>query len=267
MQLLIDQGNSSIKWCFYKKRDSAVLESNDDHGDKHTFIGMVSLDDIEFPVHSGSLQKLEAAVNTCSDNIDGIYISSVQKETKLQIIVDGIKQYTSAPVEIVQTANNYQGLKNSYEQIEKMGVDRWLVMLACWQQLKSGFIVVDAGSAMTLDIVDKSGQHLGGHIVPGLALQKHALQYGTDRVNFGKETKAVAFKPGTSTDGAVQNGCLTVLSSYITAMYQQNNVQGSLPLVITGGDAVVLSETLNVEHEVIPGLVLKGLYYFYSEKF
>jgi len=264
MQLLIDQGNSSIKWCFYSNQVDGEHEDGTDFEDKYTFMGNLSIEGMEFPVNSGSLDELEAEVKARSDNIDGIYISSVQKQTKLQIIVDGIKQYTSAPVEIVRTANDYQGLKNSYEQIEKMGVDRWLVMLACWQQLKTGFIVVDAGSAMTLDIVDKSGQHLGGHIVPGLALQKQALQYGTDRVNFDQEAKAVAFEPGTSTDEAVQNGCLTVLSSYITAMYQQYNVNESLPLVITGGDAVVLSEALNVEHEVVPGLVLKGLYYFYS---
>jgi len=264
MQLLIDQGNSSIKWCFYGEQVTEVPESSHQLKTKHKTHGHVSISDRIFPVISGSLPELEAEVKKYSKNISSVFISSVQKETQLKQMVMCIGQHTSAPVMVAETTLDYHGLTNAYANVEQMGVDRWLVMVACWQQFNSGFIVVDAGSAMTLDIVDKSGQHLGGHIIPGLALQKRALLSGTDRVNFDQQTKAIVFKPGISTNEAVQNGCLTVLSSYIEAMYHQYNERESLPLVLTGGDAVVLSEALNIEHEVIPGLVLKGLHYSFT---
>ena len=264
MQLLIDQGNSSIKWCFYHEQVTEVPDSSNESKVKHKFLSHVSINERAFPVNSGSLPELEEELKNTSDSISNVLISSVQKETQLKQMIMCIRQHTSAPVMVAETTRDYQGLTNAYANVEQMGVDRWLVMVACWQHFNSGFIVVDAGSAMTLDVVDKSGQHLGGHIIPGLSLQKRALLSGTDRVNFDQQTKAVVFKPGISTDEAVQNGCLTVLSGYIEAMYQQYNEHESLPLVLTGGDAVVLSEALNIDHEVVPGLVLKGLHYHFS---
>jgi len=239
MLLFIDQGNSSLKWCLCN-------------------------DNILMPASSGQLADLEKFLKSENTQIETVLIASVKQEQHTKLIVDVLMDIgISAPIKIAQSQKRYLQLQNGYQLPEQLGIDRWLVMVALWNQLKTGFIVVDAGSALTLDIVEQSGQHLGGHIIPGLAMQKNSLLVDTERVRFKKQFHIKANMPGKSTSEAVHYGCLTNLCSYITSMYKQYSVDDTLPLVITGGDALTLSKELDVEHQIVPDLVLQGLYYSY----
>ena len=97
------------------------------------------------------------------------------------------------------------GITNSYAAPERMGVDRWLAMIAAWQWVGDAVCVIDAGSALTIDFVGADGEHRGGYIVPGLAMMERALLAETDRVRFG-EAPRDCLEPGNSTETAVLNG-------------------------------------------------------------
>ena len=236
MQLLIDQGNSSLKWCLR---------------DNENFISM----------KVGQLLDLANFVKSEGGLISDIYLCSVKTTQQIDEVCNTICKLTTSTIQIAKTETRYHQLKNGYDNPAQLGVDRWLAMVAAWQHLQRGSIIVDAGSALTLDIVLDSGQHQGGHIIPGLTLQKKLLLLDTDGVNFEQKANPTLFVPGRSTSTAVHNGCISNLCIYITQMYQQYSNRGSLPLIITGGNAEVLSENLHFEHQVVPDLVLQGLYY------
>ena len=96
-------------------------------------------------------------------------------------------------------------VRNSYREPARMGVDRWLAMLAAWQRAQGRVWVVDAGSALTLDLLSDSGRHEGGYIIPGPALMERALLQDTDRVRFAEDV-GYDLAPGASTAEAVRHG-------------------------------------------------------------
>ena len=63
-----------------------------------------------------------------------------------------------------------------------MGVDRWVAMIGARSEFRGGLCIVDAGTAVTIDAIDKNGNHLGGQIIPGLALMSNALSFGASDI-------------------------------------------------------------------------------------
>lgn len=233
MLLLIDQGNTALKYCV-RNNEQLLLSGRGSESDlltaiqeKLPLITQVAISSVKRSEHS---EKLVQFLNT-----SGLQVKTIVAKSK--------------PA--------YKKLNNCYSEPTRLGVDRWLAMIALWEKTQKGFIIVDAGTALTLDIVDDAGQHLGGHIIPGLAMQSQSLLQNTDSVRFTQQDDYQAFVPGSSTAAAVHNGCLTSLCSYINAMSERNS---AYPLFLTGGDAVILSSSLAIRHEILPDLVLEGLY-------
>lgn len=148
------------------------------------------------------------------------------------------------------------GLRNGYREPERLGVDRWLAMLGARQLGSGAFLVVDAGTAMTLDAVDAAGRHLGGYIVPGLRLQCRALDSGTARVGFSAHEPATGW--GRDTAEAVANGVLLGLAALVDrAMIELRlGVGDTCRLVLTGGDAqriapLLLSARAVVDEDIL----------------
>lgn len=151
------------------------------------------------------------------------------------------------------------GLISAYEQPQRLGVDRWLAMLAARERAKGAFCVVDAGSALTLDFVDSSGQHLGGYIVPGLNLQKSTLLQNT-AIRIPEFTVKAQLCPGRSTEAAIHNGVVTMAISWIIDEYGKRLDEGEL--FITGGDAELVAGYLqnkSISCSLVSELVLDGL--------
>ena len=120
------------------------------------------------------------------------------------------------------------GVTNSYRQPRRLGVDRWVAMIGAWSEFESSCLVVDAGTAVTIDAIDDTGQHLGGQILPGVALMARALASNTSDI------------PDTSRRSARGEG-------------------HSPALVLTGGDASRILSSLKTEPNHRPHLVLQGL--------
>ena len=240
MILLIDQGNTFIKWCL----------------SEHNKLSKI---------YRGGLLELKQSILENHLNIDEVLISSVKSELEIATIVEQSTKQSSTKISLAKSCTTQRGLKNGYQSVEQLGVDRWLAMLAIWTDIQHGFVLVDAGSALTVDIVDHSGQHLGGHIIPGLALQKSVLQSATDGIYLNEDQTDVLHQLGHTTTDAVTNGCITSLTAYISSMYQCHSEKGSFPLYITGGDSNLFANVLNIKHSVSDDLVLKGLLYYYNK--
>ena len=126
----------------------------------------------------------------------------------------------------------------------------------------SGVIVVDAGSALTIDVVNARGEHEGGYIVPGLVMSQQALFTNTEQViqyNDGAANNPHAdlFKKlGNDTNECVKNG---VINQMLALINQVKEEYSDYEIVFTGGDGDVLARTLKAG-TVDRDLVLKGLW-------
>lgn len=149
------------------------------------------------------------------------------------------------------------GVKNGYQDPSLIGVDRWLGLVgarACYPEQK--LIIIDAGTAVTIDLLLPDGLHAGGWILPGLALQQQAVVKNTAKVVTDSVFNAkLSF--GNNTVSCLQNGCLAAV---VGAINMAQQLHPDAHLVLTGGDAQYLQLLLAkcvVHYE--PLLIFKGI--------
>ncbi|WP_288132846.1 type III pantothenate kinase [Microbulbifer sp.] len=185
-------------------------------------------------------------------------------------VAEAVRQYFmdgfGLEPEFAKVSTRCAGVTCAYKDVSRLGVDRWLAVLAAHQRDPSPSLVVDCGSAVTLDLLGSGGCHLGGYIVPGLALMRRALFQDTDAVKVHGGTAASrSLAPGRDTAEAVNRGLpLMVLGAIEEARQQLMSaaVGPSEPapkVWITGGDSAYLSSLCTLEHVRVDDLVLEGL--------
>ena len=147
------------------------------------------------------------------------------------------------------------GVRNAYTEPHRLGVDRWMALIAARQLTTHPVCVVDCGSAVTIDVLDDKGQHLGGVIMPGLTMMRRALHRNTEQLPFAQETYPLGL--GTSTAAAIHNGTRYALLGAIERVIASQTK--TLQVFLTGGDAETLLPDLKHPVQVNPDLVLQGL--------
>lgn len=155
------------------------------------------------------------------------------------------------------------GLHNAYSFPDKLGVDRWLAAVAAYDLFKKGpCLVVDAGSALTIDTINNQGVFLGGYIIPGLVCMQQSLNATTGQIDskatykFDKNFRSIP----TNTDEAVHKGaCFAIVAAATIAIgdFLQQWPHGKV--CITGGDGLAIAHLLSREDDCYPDLVLDGL--------
>lgn len=232
--LQLDVGNSSAKWRLLVAGKSIAR-------------GRYNEDDA----------ASEAALLACSSDVEQIWVSSVASADRNARLVKLLTLQWDISPWLPQSAAQCGTLCNSYAEPERMGVDRWLAMLGAQQRSPGRLAVIDAGSALTVDIVADNGLHEGGYIIPGAELMERALLLDTDRVRFAKDV-AYALHPGQSTAEAVRHGIAAAQAGSVRLVLEKAEIAAT-QLLFCGGGAVVLMQLLGVEEGYFPDLVFEGL--------
>ncbi|MGR9051854.1 MAG: type III pantothenate kinase [Gammaproteobacteria bacterium] len=148
------------------------------------------------------------------------------------------------------------GVVNGYRFPKQLGVDRWLSLIGA-RRLRPDTVVciVDCGTAVTVDVVAADGRHLGGLIAPGLTLMKQTLSKNTVALPFNNNVYPVGLAE--TTEAGIFNGTLFAVVGLIRSVMERLNEKPAL--ILTGGDAVLIAEHLNLDCSVEPDLVLYGL--------
>jgi type III pantothenate kinase len=147
------------------------------------------------------------------------------------------------------------GVYNAYQQPEKLGVDRWLALVAVHNHYPVPACIVDCGTAITVDLIDADGKHQGGLISPGLTLMKKSLAEGTEALEFNEANHV--FGPANFTEAAIYSGTLSAAAGLIEhVLTMQSN---ATQLILTGGDAEIIATQLGVKAIIDNDLVLRGL--------
>lgn len=159
------------------------------------------------------------------------------------------------------TARTQQcGVHNGYVVPEQLGCDRWAALIAAWHHLKQKCLVVNIGTAMTVDVLSDSGEFKGGIILPGPKLMQRALIDHTDGIRTTGCGKFQLFPD--NTENAVFSGMIQALSGAIEKMHTliSSGMDNASPMiVISGGDAALVSDHIHLPHQLVDDLVLEGL--------
>ena len=152
------------------------------------------------------------------------------------------------------------GVRCGYPDPARLGVDRWLGVVAAWRKSAGPVIVISAGTAATVDFVDANGRHEGGHIGPGLGLLRDVLDRQTADVRPGRPVESCT-APGTDTETAVSSGTLLMLQAFAEAAVKGFAARHgyNAEVFLTGGDADLLADGLSMPVRREPHLVLDGL--------
>lgn len=155
------------------------------------------------------------------------------------------------------------GVSNAYSEPSRLGADRWAALLAARALAGGAACVVDCGSAVTIDLLDGRGRHLGGAIAPGPRLQRFALHRGTAMIELPAEDDAAAGGEadwGRDTAAAVACGARLAVAGFVTAgVAEARRVLGDdMQVLLTGGDAVLARAHVGMPFTEVPDLVLQG---------
>ena len=198
-----------------------------------------------------------AALLGCTDLPARILISSVADEASERQLTELLMAQWGVQPEFSRTTARSGDLQNSYDDPSRMGVDRWLAMLGARHRSSKRLCVVDAGSALTIDLVAANGQHEGGYIIPGPTLMERALLLDTDRVRFAEEVE-YGLSPGVSTAEAVRHGiAVAQVGSLLVVLNQCAAEQPEL--IFCGGAGEMLMQLLDRGGIFCPDLVFEGL--------
>ncbi|WP_338411360.1 pantothenate kinase [Pseudoalteromonas nigrifaciens] len=154
------------------------------------------------------------------------------------------------------------GLTCAYEHFNNLGIDRWLALIASFTLYPNkACIVVDAGTATTIDVLNCDGQHLGGWILPGLDLMTRSLTQNTQRV-FDDENTPFSNQLGKNTPNGLKNGALVATIGAINQAKPYLNDKNT-QIIFAGGYGALLQQQFKASI-FDPMLVIKGLNYWYE---
>ena len=190
-----------------------------------------------------------------------VIIASVAEDAALQ--ADELREMVPGEILVFKPAGTAIPLRNAYGTPQTLGADRLAAAVGA-ASLRPGraTLVVDAGTALKIDLITADGTYHGGSIAPGLAMRLRALHTFTGRLPLLELPPADATIPlvGDSTTGSLLSGVVNGAVAEITgliAQYQQ--AYPELGVLLSGGDAAFLAARLPARIFVVPELVLLGL--------
>jgi len=254
MQLCLDLGNSRMKWGIWapKPLSQWLLD------------GEISYAALSTPTLGLNWQHLLPQIHS-------IWVTSVTTPDRYEMVRNFTQGLVpNAPWHRIETRSEFGKLKNGYENPSQLGSDRWCALVAAVSEFpKNSLLVINCGTALTIDVVNTRGKHLGGWIVPGLYTQQISLFEQTAQLRSRAEQtrpheKALLkkpqhlVKPALNTHDAIEKGSLLALASMIESIVVNLNLPKQ-KIILSGGEAAWIALFLTTPHVLREYLVLDGL--------
>ncbi|KRP41548.1 type III pantothenate kinase [Pseudomonas libanensis] len=242
MILELDCGNSFIKWRVLESSEASASAEGIAGSDVSLIDSLVALPDLLLTrCRLVSVRALEETAQLVAALVDAF----------------GVSVSCAAP------AREMAGVRNGYEDFERLGLDRWLAMLGAFKLASGACLVLDFGTAATADFISSDGEHLGGFICPGMPLMRNQLRTHTRKIRYGDAAAERALErlsPGRTTVEAVERGCTLMLRGFVlTQLELARSYWGDdFTVFLTGGDAELVSDAAP-QAQLVPDLVFVGL--------
>lgn len=212
-------------------------------------------------------QGLEAALGQVLQGVDPgaigeVLCANVAGEAAGGIVSAWLQGRGSKPVEFLRASREAFGVRCAYPEPSRLGADRWAALLGARGLTDEPCLIIDAGSALTVDALAPGGRHLGGWIIPGLAMMVAALSERTGELAKFRQASMRAAPGGfpTDTGPAMDDGARIAATGAVLLARRRLEAHCAAParLLLAGGDARDLQKAWP-EAEYVPDLVLKGL--------
>lgn len=238
MYLLIDIGNTRIKWQ-YRDAEKIILSNS---------ILVESFMDIDL-TEIKSLKK--------------VVVSNVNHSVVLDKLKENLSRFDCPIIEVNSDSNS--DLINDYTDSLTLGVDRWLTALGAWNAYGEDLIVINAGTAITVDLIQKDKKNYphfrGGMILPGIAISLGILNNSTNLIDTEIGNSVY---PSLNTKDAVTTGILTSIQGAVNLVCKK--LPSNLPILLTGGDANLIYEQSEEDWKsrikLESNLIFDGLMYY-----
>ncbi len=242
MDLLIDIGNTRIKWATLTPRGLGPQSA---------------------AAHAGwSPQQLSDDVLRSDIAPARVLVSNVGGARMADLLQEALQaRWRLSPV-FIATAPQACGVRNGYADHRKLGVDRWMGVIAAHAMEARAACVVSVGTATTIDGVTADGTHLGGVIAPGPDLMVSSLMRNTsDIMRHARQGEVANELFADNTLGAVSQGARYATAALIERAIESMRLKLHVApaLLITGGAAAGLEQLIGTPCMVVPDLVLRGL--------
>lgn len=242
--LLFDAGNTRLKWAIVD--DACIVRT-------------AAIEQATIQQHGCTklLRKIPKRVQR-------VLVSSVSGPSYARAFAKAVSTHCGVEPEFLLSSRKQGGVTNGYRTATQLGVDRWMALLGARAEFKGNLCIVDAGTAVTIDALNKRGEHLGGQILPGLGLMTSTLLQDTREIATARAAvksqrrSASVFAKGTQQ--AVDNGVLSAVCGAIERNLRMMRQQRMRPkLILTGGDASRILNALSDQGVYRPDLVLSGM--------
>lgn len=244
MILLIDAGNSRIKWaCLVGGvvQPGEPIAHSGDAGDVHAL--------------SLAWAPLPRPIRIVAVNVLGPDFA--------ELLTGWAEDTWGLAVEFIAAQRAACGVVNAYREPERLGADRWVALIAARHACAGPVCVIDCGTAVTIDVLAANGGHLGGLIIPGLTLMRRALVERTAGIRLGADADRDGDAPlfARDTAGGVIGGTRYALAAAIDRIAGDVRaaIGADLRCLLTGGDADTILPLLTGDYDHAPDLVLEGL--------
>jgi type III pantothenate kinase len=234
MMLAIDAGNTRIKWGV---RDAGVWRS--------------------FGACATAESAALAGMLSMAERYERILVANVAGARVRADIESAVAGKPVAP-EFIASRSAQCGVRSSYDDPGQLGCDRWAALIGAHRLHSGACLVVNAGTALTVDALTEEGLFLGGIIVPGIDLMRRALDEHT--AGLARQPGEVRYFPANTGD-AIVSGAAHACAGAIERMaaFMRQSGHEALRVVLSGGAAEALRPLLDLETELVAHLVLEGL--------
>ncbi len=232
--LAIDAGNTRIKWGVHE-------------GAGWVATGAIGTGDASHLAAAwGAAPRVERAI---ASNVAG---------AKVREAIEEACSGAAIPLEVIASIPTQLGVTNGYRAPSQLGSDRWAALVAAHHLENGHKLVVNAGTALTIDALDAAGNFAGGVIVPGPALMRRSLDQGTAGLRL---TEGVFDAFPRATPDAITTGAIVAVTGAVMRMAQAMADRDTPPerIVLSGGAANEIAPHLPFTLAIHENLVLEGL--------
>ena len=240
MRLLVDVGNTAVKWGLYEAGEFIAADRI-----VHRDYNLIE----QLTRYWASLQPP-----------DEVFIANVAGEQLANALAAWIRQQWSLTPRFASTTDVACGVTNAYPVAADLGVDRWAALIGAHHHNRDAVCIVDCGTAITMDMLAADGHHQGGLIIPGVELLKQVVREDTAGVKPAAEMQVTTLFAN-STGAGVHSGAVYMAVAAIDRVISDvaATQDHDFEVVITGGDVGLILPLLACPASHDSTLVLKGL--------
>lgn len=240
---MIDAGNTHLKWCWYDGKNLPPRFYSATYGELER-------------------QGVNLFKNRGVD-AENVLICNVAGKGVEQTLISGFTHWSLEPRFFTSKAQGC-GVTNAYIEPEQLGADRWMALIGVWSLKQTAACIVDCGTAVTIDALNDQGQHMGGMIVPGLALMQDSLSKQTSGISPDGDIEQdgrLSSPLACNTSSAIAAGTRYALVALIDRVRAdvKEELGLNLPLYLSGGSANLIRPLLSCKNHYAPMLIFQGM--------